>query len=113
MTEQQEPIQCIFENENKLYLAYMPFIKGGGLFIRTKNVHALGAKINLSVQLANDPENYTIEGKIIWITPKGAQGNKPAGVGVQFIGESSRVLCNKIESFLAGMLKSTHMTDTM
>ncbi len=107
------PITCVFANEEGLYLAYMPFIKDGGLFIRTKNPHALGGQVSLSVQLMDETENYLIEGRVIWITPKGAQGNKPAGMGVQFTGENSRALCNKIETYLAGMLKSTQMTDTM
>ena len=113
MTASLEPIACVFHNAEALYLAYMPFIKDGGLFIRTKDTHALGSQVSLSVQLLDDTETYFIEGKVIWITPKGAQGNKPAGVGVQFTGENSRALLNKIETYLAGMLKSTQMTDTM
>ena len=108
-----QSITCNFSTEGMLYLAYMPFVKGGGLFLRTKNTYALGSQVNLSVRLLDDPENYFIEGKVIWITPKGAQGNKPAGIGIQFTGENSRNFCNKIETYLAGMLKSTQMTDTI
>lgn len=113
MTDNSESISCVFDNEEILYLAYMPFIKDGGLFIRTKNTYALGSEVSLSLQLMDDTENHFIEGRVIWITPKGAQGNKPTGVGVQFTGENSRVICNKIETYLAGMLKSVQMTDTM
>jgi type IV pilus assembly protein PilZ len=107
------PINCNYKNENELYLAFMPFIKGGGLFIRTKAVYEMGASVSLSVQLLNEPDTYLIEGKVVWITPKGAQGNKPMGIGVQFTGENSRHFCNKIESSLAGMLKSTQNPDTI
>ena len=113
MSENLESISCTFDNEETLYLAYMPFIKDGGLFIRTKNTYALGTPVSLTIQLLDDTESHFIEGKVIWVTPKGAQGNKPSGVGVQFIGENSRAICNKIETYLAGMLKSTQMTDTM
>ncbi len=113
MTDSQELITCIFKNENELYLAYMPFVKDGGLFIRTKTPHELGAMVKLSVQLLNEAEHFLIEGNVVWITPQGAQGNKPAGMGVQFTGENSRSLCNKIETYLAGMLKSNQITDTM
>lgn len=113
MTKDVSPINCSFNSEGVLYLAFMPFVKGGGLFIRTKNNYVFGSQVNLSIQLLNDPENYLIEGKVIWITPKGAQGNKPSGIGVQFTGENSRGFCNKIETYLAGMLKSTQGTDTI
>ena len=91
----------------------MPFIKGGGLFVRTKAAYELGDSVSLSVQLLNEPDSYVIEGKVVWLTPKGAQGNKPIGIGIQFIGENSRHFCNKIETLLAGMLKSTQNTDTI
>lgn len=106
-------IHCNYTNDKMLYLAYMPYLQGGGLFIRTSTVYELGSKITLIIQLLSEPETFEIEGKVVWITPKGAQGNKPVGIGVQFMGETSRLLCNKIETYLAGMLKSTHPTDTM
>jgi type IV pilus assembly protein PilZ len=113
MTKDVIPIHCNFSTEALLYLAYMPFVKGGGLFVRTKNGYELGSNVMLSVQLLNEPDSYLVEGKVVWITPKGAQGNKPAGIGVQFTGENSRHFCNKIETYLAGMLKSTQITDTI
>ena len=113
MTDDVQAIHCSFSNEGLVYLAYMPFIKGGGLFIRTKNTYEFGSHVNVTVQLLDEPDTYLMAGKIVWITPKGAQGNKPMGIGVQFTGENSRHFCNKIETYLAGMLKSTQMTDTI
>lgn len=106
-------INCSFTTEASLYLAYMPFVKGGGLFIRSTHFHPLGEMVQLSVTLLNEPDPFTVNGKIVWITPKGAQGNKPSGMGIQFTDENSRHLTNKIETFLAGMLKSTQLTDTI
>lgn len=106
-------ITCSFPTEASLYLAYMPFISGGGLFIRTNPSYALRDPIQLNINFLNEPETHTITGKVVWITPKGAQGGKPPGIGVQFEGENSRNLCNKIETHLAGMLKSTQLTDTI
>ena len=113
MNDKVPLINCVFSNEESLYLAYMPFVKGGGLFIRNKNSYQLGSQVNLSVQLLNEPESYMLTGNVVWITPKGAQGSKPPGIGVQFTDENSRYFCNKIETYLAGMLKSTQMTDTI
>lgn len=91
----------------------MPFIKDSGLFIRTHELCALGDKIKLRIKLLEDPTLYELQGKVIWVTSVGAQGNKPAGFGVQLIGEARRDLCNKIETLLADRLKSSSITDTM
>lgn len=112
MTE-KHLINCSFTSESSLYLAYMPFVKDGGLFVRTNHTYPLGELVDLSVKLFSEPEPYLLGGKIVWITPKGAQGNKPPGIGIQFLGDNCRHLCNKIETYLAGMLKSTQMTDTI
>jgi type IV pilus assembly protein PilZ len=113
MADHRQLLNCSFATEACLYLAYMPFVKGGGIFIRTNHIYSLGEELELSLKLINEQEPYQINAKIIWITPKGAQGNKPAGIGVQFIGENSRYLRNKIETYLAGMLKSSQLTDTI
>ncbi|MFT4058437.1 MAG: PilZ domain-containing protein [Legionella sp.] len=111
--DKTQHLSCCFDNQSTLYSAYMPFIKGGGLFIRTHHLYQLGLYLNLSVKLMEEPELFIVDGKVVWITPKGAQGNKLAGIGVQFIGENSRYLRNKIETYLAGMLKSHQLTDTI
>lgn len=114
MAEKEIPTEhCAFSSENTLYLAYMPFIKNGGLFVRTKSNYSLGQQLILSIKLFNELEHYVVEGIVIWITPRGAQNNKQPGVGVQFVSENSRYVSNKIDTYLAGMLKSTQLTDTI
>ncbi|MDI1352387.1 MAG: PilZ domain-containing protein [bacterium] len=113
MAEKPHMIHCSFPDEASLYLAYMPFVKDGGLFLRTNPNYSLEDTIKLSIQLINETDPYLITGKVIWITPKGTQGNKPPGIGVQCIGDNCRYLSNKIETYLAGMLKSTQSTDTI
>ncbi|MBN9228647.1 MULTISPECIES: PilZ domain-containing protein [Legionella] len=108
-----QQINCSFLTESALYAAYMPFVKGGGLFVRTKTNYPFGSDVKLLIKLMDEDEFYVVDGKVIWITPNGAQGNKVPGIGVQFIGENSRYLCNKIETYLAGMLKSSQITDTI
>lgn len=111
MTEVQ--ISCAFPTETALYMAYMPFLFGSGVFVCTNQILPLATVVQLSVCLLNEPEPYLVNAKVAWITPRGAQGNKPAGLGFQFISENSRNLRNKIETILAGMLKSTQMNYTM
>lgn len=108
-----EVIVCSFATLNALYLAYMPFLQDGGLFVRSNQDFPLGTLVKLSVTLLTEPEPYYIETKVVWITPNDAQGNKPSGLGLQFIGENTQPFRNKIETYLAGMLKSTQLTDTM
>lgn len=108
-----EILTCEYKSEEALYLAYMPFVSGCGLFIRTEKSYELGKSVVLSIKLPNEPDYVEIDAKVIWITPKGAQGSKPAGIGVQLLGEKSRNFCNKIETCLAGMLKSSRPTDTL
>ena len=53
-------------------------------------------------------------GKVVWVTPPGAQGNRTAGVGVQFADSSEgEVVRNRIETLLAGMLNADKATQTM
>jgi type IV pilus assembly protein PilZ len=89
-----------------LYSAYMPFIKHGGLFIPTNKSYTMGDEVFMLLSLMDEPEKIPVAGKVIWITPKGAQGNKAAGVGVQFAE-------NKIETHLAGALNSDRPTHTL
>ena len=106
-------IECMFNTENILYQAYMPFVKSGGLFIKTKTIYELGAKLNLHVHLYDGVDSIEVAGKIVWITPNGAQGNKPAGIGLQFIGNGKEHAKSIIETLLTGKLQLTQATDTM
>ena len=95
-----------------LYKAYMPFVKHGGLFIPTNKQYKLGDEVFLLLNLMDEPEKIPVAGKIVWITPTGAQGTRAAGVGVQFDGTDASAR-SKIETYLAGSLSSDRPTHTM
>ncbi|MDX1452068.1 MAG: PilZ domain-containing protein [Oleiphilaceae bacterium] len=95
-----------------LYAAYMPFIKNGGLFIPTAKNYHLGDEVFLLLNLMDEPDKIPVAGKVVWITPKGAQGNRAAGIGVQF-NEEDETAKNKIETYLAGSLGSDRPTHSM
>ena len=67
-----------------LYAAYMPFLKGGGIFIPTSRQYALGEEVFMLLSLMDDPNRIAVQGKVVWITPEGVQGNRTQGIGVQF-----------------------------
>jgi type IV pilus assembly protein PilZ len=95
-----------------LYAAYMPYVKNGGLFIPTNKSYNIGDEVFVLLNLMDEPEKIPVAGKVVWITPKGAQGNRSAGVGIQFT-ESDSVAVHKIETYLAGILESERPTHTM
>ena len=67
-----------------LYAAYMPFLKGGGIFIPTSRQYQLGEEVFMLLSLMDDPNRIAVQGKVVWITPEGVQGNRTQGIGVQF-----------------------------
>lgn len=105
-------LSLTIKDKSVLYAAYMPFIKDGGLFIPTNKQYQLGDEVFMLLKLMDEPEKIPVAGKVVWITPRGAQGNKVAGVGVQFNGDDN-IARDKIETFLAGALKSDRITHTM
>lgn len=102
------------KEKSALYAAYMPFIKGGGLFIPTNKSYKIGEEVYMLLTLMEDPAKIPVSGKVIWITPQGSHGGRTQGIGVQFAAnESGNAARNKIEGFLGGALKSTRPTHTM
>lgn len=95
-----------------LYAAYMPFVRHGGLFIPTNKSYRLGDEIFMLLNLMDEPEKIPVAGKVVWVTPKGAQGNRAAGIGVQFSDQDNTAV-SKIENYLAGSLESERATHTM
>lgn len=97
-----------------LHAAYMGYVKGGGMFIPTNKPYKLGDEIFMLISLMSDPNKIPVAGKVIWITPAGAQGNKVQGVGVQFKDdEGGQQARTRIEALLAAQAKSTRPTHTM
>lgn len=105
-------LSLTIKDKSVLYAAYMPFIRNGGMFIPTQKPYQMGDEVFMLLKLMEEPEKVPVAGKVVWITPKGAQGNKVAGVGVQFTGDDT-LARDKIETLLAGMLKSDRPTHTM
>ncbi len=95
-----------------LYSAYMPFIENGGLFIPTNKDYKLGDEVFVLLSLMEEPEKIPIAGKVVWITPIGAQGSRAAGIGIQLEGGENNVK-SRIETYLAGSVESGRVTHTM
>ncbi len=102
----------VMKDKAVLYAAYMPFLQGGGLFIPSTKSYKLGDEVFMLLALMDEPEKLPVAGKVVWITPKGAQGNRAAGIGVQF-NDPDNTVQRKIETYLAGSLESDRATYTM
>jgi type IV pilus assembly protein PilZ len=106
-------LPCIIKEKNALYAAYMPFVKNGGLFVPTDRPYKLGDEVFMVLTLMNDSERLPVAGKVVWITPRGAEGNRTHGVGIQFSEQDGGGTRNKIETYLAGIVNSDKPTHTM
>ncbi len=89
------------KDKNILYAAYMSFLNN------------LGEDVSLLLSLMDETEKLPVQATVVWVTPKGAQGNRAPGVGVQFKGEEGKQVRNKIETYLTGMIKSDKSTYTL
>ncbi len=102
------------KDKNALFQAYMPFVKHGGVFVPTPKRYFIGDEVFLLLTLPDSAERLPVAGKVVWVTPAGAQGNRAAGIGVQFAetpeGEAVK---NKVEVLLAGIMTSDKATHTM
>jgi type IV pilus assembly protein PilZ len=97
-----------------LYAAYMPFVKGGGIFIPTTRPYRLGDEIFMLISLLGDPDKIPVAGKVVWVTPAGSQGSRAQGVGVQFnADESGEIARARIDGLLKGQTVLNRNTHTM
>ena len=75
---------------------------------------SLGADVYVLMTLPDDTQRYPIAGKVAWVTPARAAGNRTQGVGVRFPNdEKSRLLKLKIEEILGAHLASERPTQTI
>lgn len=102
------------KDKNALFQAYMPFLKSGGVFVPTPKRYFIGDEVFLLLTLPESTERLPVAGKVAWVTPAGAQGNRVAGIGVQFAETpEGDAIKGKIEAILAGILNSDKPTHTM
>ena len=106
-------ISMAIKDKQALYMSYMPFVQNGGLFVPSKKDHDIGEELFLLVKIMDIPDPVQISGRVIWISPARALGNRPRGIGVQFLGDDSAKISNLIENKLGGSLSLTRPTHTM
>ena len=106
-------LSLAIKEKSALYADYMPYVKGGGLFIPTNKSFKIGEEVFMLLSLVDDPMKLKVVGKVAWITPV-AQANRPQGIGVQFSEKDGGIeVKNKIEAILGGAIKANRATHTM
>jgi type IV pilus assembly protein PilZ len=113
LPNRQGVLSLTIKDTNALYHAYIPFTKNGGLFIPTSRNYLIGDEVFILLTLMGETRKIPVAGKVVWVTPRGAQNNRAAGIGVEFNDINSGVVRAKIEAYLAGMLRSEKPTYTM
>ena len=109
-----EELSIGYSDLKDLYRSYMPFLKSGGLFVRTPRQHKMGQSLALNVTLPDSLEPMVVTGKVAWITPPHATGARTQGIGIRFPNdEKSALLKKRIEEILGAHLGSDRSTQTV
>ncbi|MCK5902099.1 MAG: PilZ domain-containing protein [Cocleimonas sp.] len=104
MDQKQNILPLIINNKTFLHTAYMPFLKGGGLFVPTDNDYHFGDEVIVVTSIAYLGKKIAIPGKVVWIAAK-SRANSQQGVGVQFSGPTKMKIKLAIESILGDLAK--------
>lgn len=105
-------LSLTIKDRSVLYSSYMKFLPNGGLFIPTTRSYDLGDKVLMLLKLFGSEQKHPIEGRVVWLTPEGSQGNKVVGIGVEFSDQHAHIK-TLIEASLGAQLDSDRMTFTM
>ena len=90
---------------------YMPFIKGGGVFVESDKEYSLGDPVFVLLTVGEDAKKFPINGKVVWICSANARGDKAQGIGVQFpkddSGDGARVAIEQMIGKMQSSMKKT------
>jgi type IV pilus assembly protein PilZ len=107
-------MQLAIKEKAALYAAYIPMFAEGGVFVPTQRDYRLGDDVYVLLTLPDEPQRYPVAGRVAWITPARASGNRTQGRGIQFPkDEKSAELRAKIENILGTALGSDKATQTV
>ena len=84
-----------------LHSSYMPFVRGGAIFVPNKNTdtYKFGDEIIVSMHLKSTDKKLAIPGKVMWIAPESCERGTQ-GLGIQFIGTTKAKVRLIIETML-------------
>lgn len=113
-TPRPSVMQLAIKEKAALYAAYIPLFAEGGVFVPTQRDYRLGEDVYVLLTLPEDPQRYPVAGRVAWVTPERASGNRTQGIGIQFPKDAkSAELKAKIEQILGTALSSEKPTQTI
>ena len=113
-TPRPSVLQLAIKEKAALYAAYIPLFAEGGIFVPTQRDYRLGEDVYVLLTLPEDPQRYPVAGRVAWVTPERASGNRTQGIGIQFPKDAkSAELKAKIEQILGTALSSEKPTQTI
>lgn len=113
-TPRPSVMQLAIKEKAALYAAYIPLFADGGIFVPTTRDYRLGDDVYVLLTLPEDPQRYPVAGRVAWVTPERASGNRTQGVGIQFPKDPKSVeLKARIEQILGTALSSEKPTQTI
>ncbi|MCF6190079.1 MAG: PilZ domain-containing protein [Cocleimonas sp.] len=97
---QRTLLNLVLKDDAALHSSYMPFIRGGAIFVPTKDSSLVfGDEVVVSMQLQSNSKKLAIPGKVVWIAPKSCERGTQ-GLGIQFAGTTKAKVKLIIETML-------------
>lgn len=90
---------------------YMPFIKGGGVFVETDKEYNLGDPVFVLLTIGDEGKKFPVNGKVVWTCGANARGDRPRGIGIQFpkddSGEGAKAAIEQMIGRIRDSIKKT------
>ncbi len=92
-------IEVMFREYGAFVKVYMLNVSNGGIFVKTEDPFPLDYPVSLRLILPSETTPLDIEGRVVWINPKGRKNSFPKGMGIQFVkmGDAAR---SKLDEFV-------------
>jgi type IV pilus assembly protein PilZ len=116
MSEPQRPtvLSVTLKSKAALYSAYLPFIKGGALFLPSNKEHKLGEEVIVLLSFMDEPQRVPMASSVVWVNPPHAAGSRPQGIALKLPDtDGGKQLRGKIDQLLAGTQASGKATHTL
>jgi type IV pilus assembly protein PilZ len=100
-TQKPEFLPLPLKDDAALHSSFMPFIRGGGIFVPTKQsaIYKFGDEVVISMHLQSTNKKLAIPGSVVWIAPESCERGTE-GIGVQFSGATKAKVKLIIETML-------------